>query len=129
MGVDCLGLVRGVWREIVGPEPETFEPYTPDWAEATGLERLALAGERHFTPVPLDAVAPGDVVPCRELGLDDLRIFRLWGQYKIGHADPVAPPAGPDALGGFEVLARIGASIAPPPAAPAKPAKRTRAGA
>ena len=75
------------------------------------------------------AVAPGDVVPCRELGLDDLRIFRLWGQYKIGHADSATQPAGPDALGGFEVLARIGASIAPPPAAPAKPAKRTRAGA
>ena len=73
--------------------------------------------------------APGDVVPCRELGLDDLRIFRLWGQYKIGHADSATQPAGPDALGGFEVLARIGASIAPPPAAPAKPAKRTRAGA
>ncbi|MDB5569065.1 MAG: NlpC/P60 family protein [Hyphomicrobiales bacterium] len=65
VGCDCLGLVRGVWREIVGPEPEAFEPYTPDWAEATGLERLAAAGERHFTPVALNAVAPGDVVLFR----------------------------------------------------------------
>jgi len=33
-GCDCLGLVRGVWRELVGPEPERLPPYAPDWAEA-----------------------------------------------------------------------------------------------
>ena len=32
VGCDCLGLLRGVWRDCVGPEPEIAPPYTPDWA-------------------------------------------------------------------------------------------------
>ena len=40
-GCDCLGLVRGVWREIYGDEPEETGPYSPDWAEATREEQLA----------------------------------------------------------------------------------------
>ena len=32
-GCDCLGLLRGVWREVIGAEPETPPAYTPDWAE------------------------------------------------------------------------------------------------
>ena len=39
-GCDCLGLVRGVWRELVGPEPARLPPYTPDWAEVTGEKTL-----------------------------------------------------------------------------------------
>ena len=27
IGCDCLGLVRGVWREVLGPEPEAAPPY------------------------------------------------------------------------------------------------------
>ena len=64
-GCDCLGLVRGVWREIVGPEPETPGPYTPDWAEACLEERLADAGDRHFTRVALAEIAPGDMLMFR----------------------------------------------------------------
>ena len=26
VGCDCLGLVRGVWRELYGPEPEAAPP-------------------------------------------------------------------------------------------------------
>jgi NlpC/P60 family putative phage cell wall peptidase len=64
-GCDCLGLVRGVWRALVGPEPEEAGPYTPDWAEACGVEALALAGARHFTAVaPTDFMA-GDVLLFR----------------------------------------------------------------
>ena len=33
-GTDCLGLVRGIWRELYGPEPEALPAYTPDWGEA-----------------------------------------------------------------------------------------------
>lgn len=36
VGCDCLGLVRGVWRNCIGDEPETPPPYAPDWAEAKG---------------------------------------------------------------------------------------------
>lgn len=30
-GCDCLGLVRGVWRDVIGPEPEAIPRYTQDW--------------------------------------------------------------------------------------------------
>ncbi|PPB79752.1 NlpC/P60 family putative phage cell wall peptidase [Albidovulum inexpectatum] len=33
VGCDCLGLVRGVWREVVGPEPAGLPPYSADWGE------------------------------------------------------------------------------------------------
>ena len=65
LGCDCLGLVRGVWREVIGPEPEEPGPYAPDWAEASGLERLADAGARHFTPVAVADFAAGDVLLFR----------------------------------------------------------------
>lgn len=50
VGCDCLGLVRGVWREVVGREPEMAPPYSPDWAEARGEETLLAAAGRHFVP-------------------------------------------------------------------------------
>ncbi len=33
IGCDCLGLVRGVWRGLLGDEPEAVPAYTPFWAE------------------------------------------------------------------------------------------------
>lgn len=65
VGCDCLGLVRGVWRELIGPEPERYAPYAPDWAEATRQERLADAGFRHFTPVSTGDISAGDVLLFR----------------------------------------------------------------
>jgi NlpC/P60 family putative phage cell wall peptidase len=65
VGCDCLGLVRGVWRQVIGPEPELPGPYGADWAEAGGLERLADAGARHFTPVAPEAFGVGDVLLFR----------------------------------------------------------------
>lgn len=65
VGCDCLGLVRGVWRELYGAEPEAPPPYRADWAETGAAETLLDAATRHLTPVPLDAVAPGDVLLFR----------------------------------------------------------------
>lgn len=65
VGCDCLGLVRGVWRELIGPEPERFAPYAPDWAEATRVERLADAGFRHFCPRNVHQISEGDVLLFR----------------------------------------------------------------
>ena len=65
VGCDCLGLVRGVWREVIGPEPEEPGPYAADWAEASGLERLADAGARHFTAVIAADFEAGDVLLFR----------------------------------------------------------------
>ncbi|MBS7539390.1 NlpC/P60 family protein [Ancylobacter lacus] len=64
-GADCLGLVRGVWRAVIGAEPEPLPAYAPDWAEATRAEQLAAAGLRHLVPVAPEAAAPGDVLLFR----------------------------------------------------------------
>ncbi len=50
-GADCLGLLRGVWRELHGREPEMPGPYTPDWSETDGVERLLPAAKRHMLEV------------------------------------------------------------------------------
>jgi NlpC/P60 family putative phage cell wall peptidase len=65
VGCDCLGLVRGVWRALLGPEPEDVPPYAPDWAEAALGEPLAEAGLRHFMAVGHTQFAPGDVLLFR----------------------------------------------------------------
>jgi NlpC/P60 family putative phage cell wall peptidase len=65
IGCDCLGLVRGVWRSTIGPEPEAPPPYAPDWAEAGGEERLAAAARRHLVEIECGEFAPGDVLLFR----------------------------------------------------------------
>ena len=64
-GCDCLGLLRGVWRALYGEEPEPVPPYTPDWSEPEGEERLLAAALRHLRAKPLDAPAAGDVLLFR----------------------------------------------------------------
>lgn len=65
-GTDCLGLLRGVWRELYGVEPETMPAYTKDWSEPDGVERLWQAAGRHLKPVdPLRQLMPGDVLLFR----------------------------------------------------------------
>ena len=46
VGTDCLGLVRGVWREVMGAEPEAPPPYAPGWAEMGGGEAMAEAARQ-----------------------------------------------------------------------------------
>ncbi len=64
-GCDCLGLLRGVWRELHGAEPESLPPYAPDWADRAGAESLRDGFARHLTPVAIDAMMPGDAVLFR----------------------------------------------------------------
>ncbi|WP_068116566.1 peptidase [Tropicimonas marinistellae] len=65
-GADCLGLVRGIWRELFGGEPELVPTYTPDWMEAAGEERLWQAAGRHLSEVEMAGMpAPGEVVLFR----------------------------------------------------------------
>ena len=64
-GTDCLGLLRGLWREIRGAEPEAKPAYTADWSEPSGSEDLLAAAARHLTPVPAGAARPGDVLVLR----------------------------------------------------------------
>ena len=62
-GCDCLGLLRGVWRECHGEEAEDIPPYLPDWDRRREELRDGLA--RHLTPVALADIRPGDVVLFR----------------------------------------------------------------
>lgn len=65
VGCDCLGLVRGVWRGVIGAEPERAPAYAPDWAEAGGVEALAQAAARHLAAIDRDAFQEGDVLLFR----------------------------------------------------------------
>mgnify|MGYP006270881259 FL=1 len=65
-GCDCLGLVRGVWRELYGCEPEAAPAYSADWGEPGGIEILWRAAERHLRLRRQgDAGAPGDLLLFR----------------------------------------------------------------
>ncbi len=81
-GADCLGLVRGVWRELYGDEPETPPAYTADWAEALDAdgsvsETMAEAARRHLVEIAPGEAGEGDVVlfrmrprgPAKHVGL------------------------------------------------------------
>ncbi|OYU39211.1 MAG: peptidase [Pseudorhodobacter sp. PARRP1] len=64
-GADCLGLIRGVWRELISAEPERIPAYSPDWSEPSGREDLLSAAQRWLTQKPLCAEAAGDVLLFR----------------------------------------------------------------
>ncbi|AJE46411.1 NlpC/P60 family protein [Celeribacter indicus] len=64
-GTDCLGLLRGIWRELYGAEPQEIPAYTPDWSEPQGEELLWRAARRHLIEKPPAEMAPGDVLLFR----------------------------------------------------------------
>ena len=51
-GADCLGLLRGVWRDVIGSEPVTVPAYSPDWSEAAGREEMLAAARLWLWEVP-----------------------------------------------------------------------------
>ncbi len=82
-GCDCLGLLRGVWRELHGDEPEPTPPYSPDWAETTAAETLRNALARHFEEIDPKSLRPGDVA-----------LFRMLPRGPAKHCGIVAEKAG-----------------------------------
>ena len=66
VGCDCLGLARGVWREVVGDEPLPVPPYSRDWGEIGHREVLAEAAAAIMLPADPS---------CPEAGM--LLIFRM----------------------------------------------------
>lgn len=103
-GADCLGLIRGVWREIYGHEPESIPNYSQDWSEPQGEERLWRAALRHLVAKPLNEAASGDVLlfRMRETGVaKHLGFSGVIGKYPTfihaysGHGvleSPLSPP-------------------------------------
>jgi NlpC/P60 family putative phage cell wall peptidase len=64
-GTDCIGLVRGIWRDLYGCEPQTLPAYTRDWAEAHGCETLLEAARRHLVELAPTEAEPGDILIFR----------------------------------------------------------------
>jgi NlpC/P60 family putative phage cell wall peptidase len=83
VGCDCLGLVRGVWRDVYGCDVDCAIPnYSRDWAEASGIESMLDGAARHLEPIEILASAPGDVL-----------VFRLRAMSVAKHAGIVASAA------------------------------------
>lgn len=85
-GTDCLGLLRGIWRELVGPEPEAVPSYTPDWSEPTRSEDLLAAAGRHLVPVAPAEVRPGDVLVLRMRDGGVAKHVGIYARSGQGHA-------------------------------------------
>lgn len=79
-GCDCLGLLRGVWRELMGPEPLPVPRYSRDWGEVGGREVL------------LDAL--GEIMPRRVWALHVGRVvvFRMRAGSVCKHAGIIVAP-------------------------------------
>ncbi|WP_375285289.1 NlpC/P60 family protein [Marinicauda pacifica] len=68
-GCDCLGLIRGVYRDIYGREapalPDNPADYRPDWAQRGAEERLLTGLSRHLNTLPAGRAQAGDVLVFR----------------------------------------------------------------
>ena len=65
VGCDCLGLARGVWRDLVGVEPQTIPPYSRVWG-VTGVREVLAEGARDMMiEISLGQIGPGTLVLFR----------------------------------------------------------------
>ena len=64
-GCDCLGLARGVWREVLGPEPFPIPPYNRDWGETGPVEVLAEGARRMMPEIDPAYAEPGALLLFR----------------------------------------------------------------
>jgi len=69
VGCDCLGLIRGVWREVVGDEPQNktgpVPPYSRDWGETGPVEVLAEAARAAMIELDIPDARTGDIILFR----------------------------------------------------------------
>ena len=65
VGCDCLGLARGVWRDVVGAEPQAVPPYSRDWGETGFNEVLAEGARAMLIEIPLAEIGPGALILFR----------------------------------------------------------------
>ena len=65
VGCDCLGLARGVWREVVGAESLPIPPYSRDWGETGPHEVLAIGARRLMAEIAIADTTTGALVLFR----------------------------------------------------------------
>lgn len=82
VGCDCLGLARGVWRDVVGEEPFPIPPYSRDWGE-TGPHEVLADGARAM----MIEIAPSDAPPGA------LVLFRMAPRAIAKHVGILTGPA------------------------------------
>ncbi|MES2906363.1 MAG: NlpC/P60 family protein [Pseudomonadota bacterium] len=88
VGADCLGLIRGVWRELYENEPQIVPAYTRDWAEVTVQDTLLEAAQQHLVPVERSEIQTGDVLlfryranlPCKHaaIAVSEMRMIHAY---------------------------------------------------
>lgn len=82
IGADCLGLVRGVWRDVYRSDVPVPAAYTRDWAEASQRETMLEGARQYLIGIDKSKLAAGDVV-----------VFRLRPGMVAKHAAIVATEA------------------------------------
>ena len=65
VGCDCLGLARGIWRDLVGAEPLAIPPYSRDWGETGVREVLADGARAMMIEIPITDINSGALVLFR----------------------------------------------------------------
>lgn len=104
VGTDCLGLVRGVWGELYGSEPEPVPAYTADWGEVGSVELLLDAAGRH-----LERRSGGE----REIG--DVLLFRMRDGGAAKHLGIAAgPPEAPTFIHAYSGHAVVESHLSAP---------------
>jgi len=66
-GCDCLGLLRGLWRDLHGAEPWPVPDYGPGWTELDAQEKLWHGLRQRLTELPRTAL----------LGEGQVLLFRM----------------------------------------------------
>lgn len=103
-GCDCLGLVRGVWRSVIGDEPERPPAYSMDWSEAGREERLWSAALRHLIPAECNVHKVGGII-----------LFRMKSSAVAKHLGIAAQgPFGPTFIHAYSGHGVVESALTPP---------------
>ena len=65
VGTDCLGLLRGICREVYGREPQKVPHYPYDWSTKKSDEALLTAASCHFDTLAFEQMGGGDILIFR----------------------------------------------------------------
>lgn len=66
IGTDCLGLLRGIYRELYeADDPEEIPNYSPSWEDHRMDDPLVQAAARYMDEIPKKEAKPGDVLVFR----------------------------------------------------------------